>query len=166
MADVTLTDHQVVELDAQPTIAVRVRKPMTEVDLRELFDTQMPRLFQFATSQGRSPTGAPYARSYTFGPEMLDMEVGLPISEPIPGLAPPDDQLEAVGTATLPAGRTAKVVHHGSYQTLSKAYDIFHDWIHEQGEEDGIGPWEVYIVDPSTVSNTSQLQTELDWPLA
>jgi effector-binding domain-containing protein len=166
MAEVKLTDHQVVELDAQPTVAVRVRKPMAEVDLRELFDTQMPRLFKFAASQGRSPTGAPYARSYTFGPEMIDMEVGIPISEPIPGLAPPDDQLQAVGSASLPAGPTARVVHHGSYQTLSKAYDVFHDWIHEQGEDDGVGPWEVYVVDPSTVSDPSQLQTELYWPLA
>ena len=166
MADVTLTDHQVVELDAQPTIAVRVRKPMAEVDLRELFDTQMPRLYHFGTSQGRSPTGAPYARSYMFGPEVIDMEVGIPISEPLPGLAPPDDQLEAVGSASLPAGRTAKVVYHGSYQGLSQAYDIFHDWIHAQGEEDGVGPWEVYVVDPSTVSDPRELKTEIYWPLA
>jgi effector-binding domain-containing protein len=166
MAEGTLTDHQVVELDAQPTIAVRVRKPMAEVDLRELFDAQMPRLYQFATSQGRSPTGAPYSRSYMFGPEMIDMEVGIPISEPIPGLAPPDNQLDSVGTATLPAGRTAKVIHHGSYQTLSKAYDTFHDWIHEQGEDDGVGPWEIYIVDPSTVSDPRELKTEIYWPLA
>ena len=166
MAESSLSDHQIVDLESQPTIAVRVHKPTAEVDLRELFDTQMPRLFQFATSKGCPPTGAPYARSYLFGPEMIDMEVGIPISEPIPGLEPPDDQLEAVGTANLPAGRTAKVVHHGSYQTLSKAYDDFHEWIHEQGEDEGVGPWEVYVVDPSTVSDPSQLQTELYWPLA
>jgi effector-binding domain-containing protein len=166
MAQSSLSDHQIIELEAQPTLAVRVRKPMAEVDLRQLFDTQMPRLFEFATSHGRSPTGAPYARSYVFGPEIIDMEVGLPIAQPLPGLAAPDDQLQAVGAATLPAGRTAKVVHHGPYQTLSKAYDSFLEWIHSQGEEDGVGPWEAYVVDPSTVSDSSQLQTELYWPLA
>lgn len=166
MDDPMLRDHQILELESQPTVAVRVRRPMADVNLRELFDTQMPRLFQFAASQGRSPTGAPYARSYSFGPETIDMEVGLPLSEAIPGLAPPDDQLEAVGASSLPAGRTAKVVHHGSYQTLSKAYEDFHEWIHDQGEDDGVGPWEVYVVDPSAVSDSRQLQTELFWPLA
>ncbi|MGH8923111.1 MAG: hypothetical protein ACRDWA_00470 [Acidimicrobiia bacterium] len=53
MAEDKLTDHQILELDAQPTIAVRVRKPMAEFDLRDLFDTQIPRLFQFATDQSR-----------------------------------------------------------------------------------------------------------------
>ncbi|HJU51829.1 MAG TPA: GyrI-like domain-containing protein [Acidimicrobiia bacterium] len=166
MAQASLTDHQIVELEEQPTLAVRVRKPMAEVNLRQLFDTQIPRLVRFAASQGRSPSGAPYARSYAFGPEMIDMEVGLPISEPVPGLAAPDDQLEAVGAATLPAGKTAKAVHHGPYQTLSKSYEHFHQWIHDQGEDDGEGPWEVYVVDPSTVSDSSRLQTELYWPLA
>ncbi len=98
-----------------------------------------------------------------FGPAVADIEVGIPMADPVGGLASPHDQPQAVGAGALPAGRAAEMVHHGTYDTLGKAYDALHQWIHEQGEDDGVGPWEVDVDDPSAVSDPSELKTEIYW---
>ena len=56
--------------------------------------------------------------------------------------------------------------HLGSYNTLSQTYDRLHEWIHEQGREEGPGPWESYVDDPAVVRDHSLLRTEVVWPLA
>jgi effector-binding domain-containing protein len=81
-------------------------------------------------------------------------------------IPPPGAGEEAPITASLlPGGQVAVVTHHGSYDTLGAAYDVFHDWIHEQGLEDGPGPWESYLDDPAVVEDAASLRTVLHWPL-
>ncbi|MGH8927412.1 MAG: hypothetical protein ACRDWH_03610, partial [Acidimicrobiia bacterium] len=92
MAEPVLTDHHFIGLDAQPTIGLRIRKPMADLDMSEVFDTELPRIFQFATSSRHPPTGAPYARYFEFGPTQADIEIGVPIAEPA-AVAPIGEQL-------------------------------------------------------------------------
>ena len=101
----------------------------------------------------RGETGTPYARYYQFGPEGVDMEIGVvlgpPDDEPEPVLAPADGHLGTkVGSAVLPGGRAARVLHFGAYDTLKDAYDTLMAWIPEQGETPGVGAWELYLTMP------------------
>ncbi len=165
MADPDLTDHRIEVLDPQPTIAVRIRKSMADLDMRKLFDTELPRMFQFVESLGQQPVGAPYARYFEYGPENVDMEIGIPIAEYPTDLARADAHFEHPGTSELPGGPTAKVIHHGPYDTLGKAYDALHEWIHQQDHDEGHGPWECYVDDPSEIADQSKLRTEIFWPV-
>jgi effector-binding domain-containing protein len=155
-----LTDHTVLELAPQSTIAVRVKAPMEDLDLAALFATHLPRLMAIA---GESRPA--YARYHEFGPSQADVEIGVPVVTEVDVSQSRADDEAAISASELPGGRVAVVTHHGSYDTLGAAYGALHDWIHEQGLEDGPGPWESYLDDPATVEDVSALRTVLHWPL-
>ncbi|MFN2487237.1 MAG: GyrI-like domain-containing protein [Acidimicrobiia bacterium] len=167
MPEPRLTDHQVVQLNRQPTLAVRIRKPMSEVDMSALFDTHLPKIHEEINSRGYEIAGPPFVRYHEFGPEWADVELGTPLVEaPTEGRRMADLALEQIGISELPGGLVAKVLHHGPYHTLGDAYGPFHDWIHSQGHDEGAGPWESYIRESGAEPDPDDLETEIYWPTA
>ena len=165
-ADATQDGPRIVELTPQPSVAVRMQQPMTELNLAELFDTHLPNIADQIVNLGGEPAGAPYGRYHQFGPDQLDVEIGIPVAAPVANLRPlAECEPGEMGSSELPGGEAAVLVHRGPYDTLSGAYDTLHDWIHSQGRDEGPGPWESYVDDPSEVSDPSQLRTEVVWLL-
>jgi AraC family transcriptional regulator len=155
---------RIVELTPQPSVAVRLQQPMTELDLGALFDIHLPNIADQIANLGGEPAGAPYGRYHQFGPDRVDVEIGIPVAMPVANLRPlADCEAGEMGSSELPGGEAAVVVHRGPYDTLPGAYDALHDWIHAQGRDEGPGPWESYIDDPSEVSDPTQLRTEVVW---
>jgi effector-binding domain-containing protein len=166
-APITISETRVLELEPQPTIAVRIQQPMAELDLASAFDRYLPATFGRVQELGGQMTGAPFARYHAFGPDHVDVEIGVPIAAPITDV-PPLASLPAgeIGASDLPGGPVARTVHRGSYDGLKDAYDALHSWIHAQpGIDDAAGPWESYVDDPTTMADPSQLRTEISWPV-
>jgi len=160
------SEPQIIELPAQASIAVRIRLPMAELDLAEVFGTYQPELERVVRDRGLVQAGPAYGRYFEFGPEQVDVEIGLPVASlpadlPNLGTDPPD----GIGGSELPAGKAAALLHVGPYDTLGQEYDRLHDWIHEQGRDEGAGPWESYVDDVRNGADLSTLRTEVYWPL-
>lgn len=140
---------------------------MTELDLAALFERHLPQVFARLGELGAPPAGAPYGRYHAFGPDAVDVEIGVPTAAPVDALAPLDQCASGeVGASELPGGPAAVLLHLGPYDTLPQGYERLGAWVEEQGHTAGAGPWESYVDDPGAVADATRLRTEIVWPLA
>jgi AraC family transcriptional regulator len=159
-------DARIVELTPQPTVAVRVQLPMSDIDLGALFEEHLPNIADTLANLGGMSAGAAYGRYHEWGEHNADVEIGIPVVAPVANLrALAECQPGEICSSELPGGSAAVAVHLGPYDKLEGTYRRLHDWIHEQGHEEGPGPWESYIDDPAEVDDPSELRTEVVWPL-
>jgi effector-binding domain-containing protein len=165
-ADTTL-DARIVDLTPQPAAAVRIQQPMAEMDLAALFDVHLPNIADRLADLGAEPAGPPFGRYHEFGPEQVDVEIGIPVASPVGNVRPlAECEPGEIGSSELPGGQAAVTVHLGPYDSLSQTYERLEGWIRGQAREPGPGPWESYIDDPAEVDDPSQLRTEVVWPVA
>lgn len=154
MEDDTVTRPELIEVAETTTAVIRAVVPMAE--LPGFFDRSFTELAATLAEQGVTPTGAAFARY--FGPpgEQADLEVGFPTDRPV---TPAGD----VHPGSLAAGRVARLVHTGGYDTLGESWGRLGAWMAEQGLTPGDDLWEVYVTEPNPEMDPADLRTELNW---
>jgi DNA-binding transcriptional MerR regulator len=91
--------------------------------------------------------------SEEFSPIGLDTEFAVPIKEYVKG------------TRDFQPGLCLKTILQGSYANLSSVYTKQREWAEKEGYESSNALYEVYVTDPSEVSNESELITEIYYPV-
>lgn len=116
-------------------------------------------LMQFIGGGGAMPVGAPFIVYWDIIDEETsgDVELCVPVREGLTGT----DRIEV---KTLPSETVAWTMHHGPYQEISPAYHTLTGWISEHGHEMTGPPREIYLNDPTTVSE-DELLTRVEWPI-
>lgn len=104
-------------------------------------------------------TGPPLALYFGMPSDTVDVAAGFPSAT----AAAPED---GVSPFTLPGGRAARVLHRGSYDTLTTTYGALTEWLREQGLAPGSIMWESYLTEPTPGGDPKAMLTEITWPLA
>ncbi len=116
-------------------------------------------LMQFVGGSGAMPVGAPFIVYWDIIDEETsgDVELCIPVREGLTGAG-------AIEVKTLPSETVAWTMHHGPYREISPAYHTLTGWISEHGHEMTGPPREIYLNDPTLVSE-SELLTRVEWPI-
>ncbi len=149
-------EPEIVEFGGATTAVIHAVVAMD--GLVAFFDRSFTRLATVVAEQGVAITGPAFALYHGPPTDQIDLEVGFPTDRAV---EPAGD----VVAGTLPAGRVARLVHLGSYDTLVSSWGRLGAWMGEQGLTPGPVLWEVYVTEPSPDMDPADLRSELNWLL-
>jgi effector-binding domain-containing protein len=92
-------------------------------------------------------------------PATFDMEIGVPVSEPV-------EPAGRVMPGELPAGTVARTVYHGGFEGLGGGWSELDAWVAANGHAPAPDLWECYVAGPESGSDPAAWRTELNRPLA
>lgn len=146
---------ELIEQPPQPVLSVRTQTSIQE--LPQVMGQVYPAIVEHITGQGQQPAGAPFVAYYNMDMAHLDLEIGIPVSEALPG----QGQIQA---GQIPGGRLATCLHVGPYDALAATYEALTAWMGEQGYVPSGVAYEMYLDDPAHTP-PEELRTLVVFPL-
>ena len=146
---------EIKEQSPQPTLSIRTRTPVD--NLPQLLGESYGKIAAYLAELGFQPGGAPFAAYFNMDMQDLDVEIGFPVADPVPG----KDDIQA---SQVPGGKLAFALHTGLYGEIGPAYEALTQFAKEQGYEPTGVSYEFYLNDPQETS-PGQLQTQIIFPL-
>jgi len=119
------------------------------------------RVMTFLTEENVTPAGVPLTLFHQApdGDSEGDIAMCIPIATAFDSTAETDIEI-----VELPAGSTASVIHHGSYDNMGESYAAIAAWVVEHGHSI-VGPTrEVYLNSPAEVAE-DELRTQILFPI-
>jgi effector-binding domain-containing protein len=138
----------------RPTLSVRTRAAAQ--DLPQLFGPTYSALMQYMNEMGAQPAGEPFAAYYDLDMQNLDVEIGFPVSRPLPDRGD-------IKCGALPAGKFASTMHIGPYDAVGPAYEALRQYVKANGYEPTGVAYEFYFSGPETPPE--EIRTEIVLPL-
>ena len=116
-------------------------------------------LLDALAKQMKKPSGYPLCiRHNAEDPNMLSIEIGLPIEEQI-------ETEEGITCAKIASTKTVKVIHNGPHSLINKSYEAANKYISNNSLEKNGSPWENYITSPSEPEDKTKWLTEIIIPI-
>ena len=139
---------------AQPTVSLRTRAAVGQ--LPQVLGQTFGAIMQYLGELGEQPVGMPFVAYYNMDMQNLDIEIGFPVSRPLP------DRGE-LKCGALPVGKIATTLHFGPYDSIAPAYEALTQFVQASGYPPTGVAYEIYFSDPSTPPE--QIQTQIVFPL-
>jgi effector-binding domain-containing protein len=148
--------QELVEKKLDPQLIVSCRTYTSLSRIGDAIGQAFTRIYSHIGKNPVRPAGPCFTLYHDeeFDPENIDIEIGVPVSEPIA-------EAEEIVLSELPGGRFLCAVHSGPYDTLNDFYRELGAHIAEH-EIETVGPSrEVYIVGCDKVKDSADYRTEI-----
>jgi effector-binding domain-containing protein len=140
---------------AQPILSIRTRTPVE--NLPQVLGQAYGKVMQEMGALGEQPCGYPFVIYYNMDMQALDIEVGFPVSGPLPVQG-------EVQSGTIPAGKVATCLYVGPYPEMAAAYEELNAWIAANGFQTTGTVYEHYLNSPMDTP-PADLKTQIVFPL-
>jgi effector-binding domain-containing protein len=141
--------------EAQPVLSIRKRTSVE--NLPQILGEAFASIGQYLEKLGQQPGGAPFAAYYNLDMQDLDVEIGFPVSQIVPGNS-------EINATEMPRGYYATVFHKGPYSESVAAYESLTKFVKDQGRTPTGVAYEFYLNSPMDVSQ-EELKTQIVFPL-
>ncbi|MDG1260574.1 MAG: SRPBCC family protein [Flavobacteriales bacterium] len=102
--------------------------------------------------------GMPICITHTYNEGTMDLTFAMPVMDSL-------EVAENLVSGTIPGGKCLTTIHYGSYETLDQAWGPFSEYIKSNNIEVRHAPYEIYMNDPTTVSDPSEIMTKIVYPI-
>jgi effector-binding domain-containing protein len=143
------------EWSGQSALAIRTRAAVQ--DLPRVFGEAYEAIEQYLGELEEPPAGPPFAAYHNLDMQNLDVEIGFPVVQVLPGRGD-------VQAGRLPEGKVATCLYTGPYSDMEPAYAALSQWIEENGYEAAGVAYEIYLSDPEKTPPDKH-QTQIVYPL-
>jgi len=148
---------EVKQVEAQKTIVIKFEVPTNAVGTS--MGKAYEKLYGFLGSNNIAPAGPPFTVYYSFDPNGNTVyEAGVPVGDPVKG----NDEIIY---KEFPAMNVVSMLYTGPYEALEAAYTELSNYIKTNGLEAAGTSWEVYLTDPSQMTDPKDNQTIIYFPL-
>ena len=154
----TANDSSVEIQQFEPQSVLFIKDTIQVANLSTAMGDWIPTLLNYVQVRGAQPAGSIYVRYHTFGETETDMEIGIPVVEPVEGEG-------RIVRGELPGGSAIATWHLGPHdEGLRDAYTRMGAWQKEHGREPNGASWEVYYwIDPTHENNPATQDDPSTW---
>jgi effector-binding domain-containing protein len=146
---------ELIDLTAQPVLSVRARGAVK--DLPAIMGRSYGVLGAYLGRMGKQAAGAPFVAYYNQDMQNLDLEIGFPVAEKLPG----QGEIQA---GEIPGGKAVRTMHVGPYDKIGPAYEALGKWMQTKGHQGTGVCYEMYLNDPQQTP-PAKLQTLILFPV-
>jgi len=142
---------EMVETQEQPTMILKTVTTISE--LPKILGKAFMDIVTHIIELGEQPVGPAFVGYFNMDMEHLQLEIGFPVSKPLPGKG-------EVQPGSIPAGKQVTCMYKGPYMGMPPAYDEIQKWIKDNGYKPRGPVYEHYYNSPEEVPE-SELLTKI-----
>jgi len=143
-------------IQAQPYLSIKAKT--TPAEIPNVLGQLYGEIQAAAAKQNLTVTGQPFAIYYSFSPESVELEAGIPVSS----IGKSEGNIIA---SEIKAGNVVLAHHYGPYEATEASHGSIDKYVTENKKTVIGAPWEVYVTDPSTEPDQSKWYTQIYYPV-
>lgn len=143
-------------LKPQPVMSIRGKTTLAA--LVDTIGEFLREVWEYVEKSGGKFSGPPFTCYHKISGEEIEIEAGMPVSDPLPSAG-------RIKAGELPGGEAVSTIHYGPYDFLPAAGEALDAWVKQHGREAAGPNWEIYWTDPGEVIKAEEWKTEVIKPL-